>query len=338
MLFRNPTEPVQSRLASRVRYDKQKGMPEEATSTVDRKAYEAAATGIGAGELAFTLGAMLVGCSPSTWLPLFSLFIWLPSLWFSLLLLSADAAAESSEVASGFGFGGAVQRGISHTTPVKLLTRKPPLAHLRQGAPDRSSARSPALIAPWLAFGPSLWYVPPFWRPLGSIVPSSNLGFFFGPGLPLILAIGSPPLAAAALRFTPFFLGASVGGPMGTWDGVPLGAGVPALDSEALSPFDAVATASLGSVADVPGDSFTGDSSLIDEGSMIRRKLIEVTRKVTMLLFVFPEDFRRSFSFAGVDVLLVEGIVTWCNEIKCVNYGRQNEGREEEVAMTFVLC
>lgn len=125
---------------------------------------------------------------------------------------------------------------------------------------------------------------------------------------------------------------------MGTWDGVPLGAGVPALDSEALSPFDAVATASLGSVADVPGDSFTGDSSLIDEGSMIRRKLIEVTRKVTTLLFVFPEDFRRSFSFAGVDVLLVEGIVTWCNEIKCVNYGRQNEGREEEVAMTFVLC
>ncbi len=96
---------------------------------------------------------------------------------------------------------------------------------------------------------------------------------------------------------------------MGTWDGVPLGAGVPALDSEALSPFDAVAIASLGSVADVPGDSFAGDSSLIDKGSTIRRSLIGVTCKVTMLL-VFPEDFRRSFSLAGVDVLVVvEGIV-----------------------------
>lgn len=97
---------------------------------------------------------------------------------------------------------------------------------------------------------------------------------------------------------------------MGTWDGVPLGAGVPALDSEALSPLDAVATASLGSVADVPGDSFAGDSSLTDEGSTMRCSLIGVTRKVTLKL-VLPDDFRRSFSFAGVDVFVaVEGIVT----------------------------
>ena len=114
-------------------------------------------TGIGAGELAFMLGATL-GCSPSAWLALFSLFIWRPSLLlFSLLLLSAEAAADDSVGASGWGFGGALQRGISQTTPVKVLTLKPPLDHLRQGAPDRSSARSPALIAPWFAFGPSLW-------------------------------------------------------------------------------------------------------------------------------------------------------------------------------------
>lgn len=35
--------------------------------------------------------------------------------------------------------------------------QKPLFAHLRQGVPVRSSARSPALITPWLAFGPSLW-------------------------------------------------------------------------------------------------------------------------------------------------------------------------------------
>lgn len=108
---------------------------------------------MGAGELAWILGGMLRG-SPSTLLVLFSLFIWLPSL-FSLLLLSAEAVG-SSLGASGLGFGGAVQRGISHKTPVNDFSLKPPLDHLRQGAPDRSRARRPALIAPWLAFGPSL--------------------------------------------------------------------------------------------------------------------------------------------------------------------------------------
>ena len=42
------------------------------------------------------------------------------------------------------------------TTPVKLFTWKAFRSHLRQGLPDRSSARNPALIAPWLALGPSL--------------------------------------------------------------------------------------------------------------------------------------------------------------------------------------
>jgi hypothetical protein len=84
-----------------------------------------------------------------------SLLTWLLFSLFSLLLLS-DAAADTSAEDSGWGFGGAVHRGISQTTPVKLLSVKPPLVHFRHGLPDRSSARSPALMAPWLALGPSL--------------------------------------------------------------------------------------------------------------------------------------------------------------------------------------
>lgn len=58
--------------------------------------YEAAATGMGAGELAATTLGGTLRCSPSAPLLLFSLFNWLPSL-FSLLLLSAEA--EDSWVA-----------------------------------------------------------------------------------------------------------------------------------------------------------------------------------------------------------------------------------------------
>lgn len=39
---------------------------------------------------------------------------------------------------------------------MKVFTQNPLLAHFRQGLPVRSRARSPALIAPWFAFGPSL--------------------------------------------------------------------------------------------------------------------------------------------------------------------------------------
>jgi hypothetical protein len=94
--------------------------------------------------------------APPLLFSLFSLSIWLLSL-FSLLL-SPDA--ESPEVPSAFTFGGAVQRGISQVTPVKLLSLKLPFCHLRHGFPDRSRARRPALIAPWLALGPSLWAAP----------------------------------------------------------------------------------------------------------------------------------------------------------------------------------
>lgn len=109
----------------------------------------------GGGELLALLLALLLSSmsAPPLLFSLFSLAIWLLSL-FSLLL-SPDA--ESPEVPSALIFGGAVQRGISQTTPVKLLSVKLPFCHLRQGLPDRSSARRPALIAPWLALGPSLW-------------------------------------------------------------------------------------------------------------------------------------------------------------------------------------
>jgi len=105
---------------------------------------------------------------------LFSLATWLLSL-FSLLL---PPDAEPPEMASALNLGGAFQRGISHSTPVKLLTLKLPFAHFRQGFPDLSRARKPALIAPWFALGPSLCVAVPVPVALGvvfewSMVPSS---------------------------------------------------------------------------------------------------------------------------------------------------------------------
>lgn len=130
---------------------------------------QAAAIGAGAGELsAAKLGVPRISISPP--LLLASLLIWLLASLFSLLLLS-DAGVDPSADSSARGFGGAVQRGISHVTPVNVLRVKPPLFHLRHGLPERSNARKPALMAPWLALGPSLWAAreprPP------SIVPSS---------------------------------------------------------------------------------------------------------------------------------------------------------------------
>lgn len=132
-------------------------------------------------------------------------------------------------------------------------------------------------------------------------------GFFLGPGLPRTLAVGSDPFAPAALLLTPFFLGASVGGPIGACDGVPTAAGVPGVDSEALSPLDAAGGWSLGRDDEAEGDSFTGDSSLTDDGSTIFRSLREVTRNVTRADDLL-EDFRRSFSLVEVADLLGVGI------------------------------
>ncbi len=117
------------------------------------------------------LGTLCISTSPP--LLLFSLLTCSFSL-FSLLLASAEAVVDSPASGwAGLGRGGAVQRGISQRVPVKLFSLKPPLAHRRQGLPERSRARRPALIAPVFAFGPSLCEAP---RPLGrpdSAAPSS---------------------------------------------------------------------------------------------------------------------------------------------------------------------
>jgi hypothetical protein len=83
---------------------------------------------------------------------LFSLSIWLLSL-FSLLL---PPDADSSDSPLILTLGGADHRGISHSTPVNVLSLKEFFCHFLHGAPDRSNALRPALMAPWFAFGPSL--------------------------------------------------------------------------------------------------------------------------------------------------------------------------------------
>lgn len=127
----------------------------------------------GAGDEALTLGALRISTSPPAllWL-LLALFSPWPFSLFSLLLPSAESAGVSSDSFSDF-LGGAVQREISHTTPVKLFNVKPPLAHLRQGLPDRSKARRPALMAPWFALGPSFWAAALARTAAWSMVPSS---------------------------------------------------------------------------------------------------------------------------------------------------------------------
>jgi hypothetical protein len=52
---------------------------------------------------------------------------------------------------------GAPQDDMPHTAPVKDLSCKPFFSQRRQGLPERSRARRPALMAPVLALGPSLW-------------------------------------------------------------------------------------------------------------------------------------------------------------------------------------
>lgn len=213
------------------------------------------------------LGALCISTSG----PLLLLATLLPSFpvssLFSLLLPSADGAAESSALDPGLVRGGAVHRGISQETPVKLLSLKPPLAHFRQGLPDRSRARRPALMAPWFALGPSLWADGRAAALLWSMVPSSNRGFFFGPGLPLGLGMPSMvPFAAAADRLTPFVFFVPSGGPIGVGAGVVSAAGVAAFESDALSTFEAAVdtTSALG----LAGDSLISEFSfeLLESG------------------------------------------------------------------------
>lgn len=78
-----------------------------------------------------------------------------------------DGAAEASSAwLPGGGVGGADRSeigaphvGIDHWTPVNDFNVKTAFDQRLQGFPVRSSARSWALIAPWLALGPSLpWF------------------------------------------------------------------------------------------------------------------------------------------------------------------------------------
>lgn len=96
----------------------------------------------GAGELGLILVVLPTSRSPA--LLLFSLSSWLLSL-FSLLL---SPEADSSHSPLILTFGGADHRGISHSLPVKVLILNELFCHFRQGVPERSSALSPALIAP----------------------------------------------------------------------------------------------------------------------------------------------------------------------------------------------
>ena len=269
---------------------------------------------IGAGELAG--GVDMLGLSPA----LLSMAISLPFGLASLLLCCEMpfVSLESPPLDIGAAFSPPFHDGNSQTTPVKLLTANDFLFHLRHGLPDLSRARRPALIAPWLALGPSLCAAPaplvttglvPVW----SMVPSSlwivslnaveqveevlviatctyNLGFFLGPGLPrgfgvpLSSAICSKllllPASEPPLRFfeTSPFEFSAAS--------VPLGAGVDA-DSEALSlisgTFRVVVVSGCGAGSEVTG---IGDgSSDLTGSSWKRRRFLGESLSTTNLAF-----------------------------------------------------
>jgi len=133
-------------------------------------------SGVGAGELAAGVDKTI----GSAWSPaLLSMAVSL-SVGLRSLLLCWDTSLMSlnSSLFRDADFSFPFQDGISQMTPVKLFRWNGLRIHFRQGLPDRSSARKPALIAPWFALGPSLWPPTPATAPtevfaLWSIVPSS---------------------------------------------------------------------------------------------------------------------------------------------------------------------
>lgn len=113
---------------------------------------------VGAGESVTLAGSGVRSPSPRL---LFSLGAALP-VWLALLSLSPFSTIPS--LASPLGLSdfcglGARQVGSSQTTPVKLFNWNGLRSHRRHGVPLRSRARRPALMAPWLALGPSLCVV-----------------------------------------------------------------------------------------------------------------------------------------------------------------------------------
>lgn len=226
---------------------------------------------VGAGESVTLAGSGVKSPSPRL---LFSLGAALP-VWLALLSLSPFSITPS--LASPFGWSalgglGARQVGSSQTTPVKLFNWNGLRSHRRHGVPLRSRARSPALMAPWLALGPSLCVVGA--SLVGSTVPSSldqfsqllvltgsrgitySLGFFLGPGLPLGLGPRSPFWVRPLL-----FPGLGPGIPFLRAPSAP--AGVEGA-SEALSTDEAGGTASP--EVDDGGDDMSFGLSLSSEG------------------------------------------------------------------------
>lgn len=89
---------------------------------------------------------------------------------------------------------------------------------------------------------------------------------------------------------------------------------MPGFDAEAISPFEmtgkeSLGSCSLGRVVGGAGDSLMGDSSLMEAGSIILRRLMDLTRKVA-IREGFAVDFRRSFSLLEADVLLGVGMAS----------------------------
>jgi len=70
--------------------------------------------------------------------------------------LSDEFSLLTSPLKDELSLSGAAHDPTVHATPDMLLSWMPLRSHLRHGLPDLSSARRPALIAPVLAFGPSL--------------------------------------------------------------------------------------------------------------------------------------------------------------------------------------
>src|SRR5579862_6958241 len=87
---------------------------------------------------------------PSLFSPLLHLFSF-PSL--STFKLESPLVPLSPSIFIALG---ARHVGSCQMTPVKLFICRPFFNHFRQGFPVRSRALSPALMAPWFAFGPSL--------------------------------------------------------------------------------------------------------------------------------------------------------------------------------------
>ncbi len=113
-----------------------------------------AGRGAGTGELAAGVDS-ITSRAPFSPALLFSLSI---AVLLSLALLPLGCEASLLSWLSSFGILdlGARHDDNSHTTPVKLLSWIGFRSHFRHGFPDRSRARRPAFMAPWLALGPSL--------------------------------------------------------------------------------------------------------------------------------------------------------------------------------------